>query len=170
MNAIKKKNTFTHTISMLVANKPGVLVRIAMAFARRGFNIDSLVVSPSSNEKFSRMTISAQGDPQTLEQIIHQANKLIDVVHAWEHNDAEAVHSELALFKLREKSNTKNIVLGLIKSFHARIIDDSENCLIVEQVGSTQELDQLEKILKKYGIIELVRTGKVVMVKGHQAT
>lgn len=170
MNAISKKDLFTHTISMLVANKPGVLTRIAMAFARRGFNIDSLVVSPAANEKFSCMTITAQGDPETLEQIIHQTNKLVDVIHAWEHNDAEAVHSELALFKIRKKKDSAKVIPALIKPFQARMIDDSEDSVIIEQVGSTEDLDKLEKILKKYGVVEMVRTGKVVMVKGHHAT
>lgn len=170
MTAIKKNQIFTHTISMLVTNKPGVLVRIAMAFARRGFNIDSLVVSPSANEKFSRLTITAQGEPETLDQIIHQANKLIDVVHAWEHNDAEAVHSELALFKLHKKGNLKKTIMALAKPFRVRIIDETDDTFILEQVGQTEELDQFEKILKKYGIVELVRTGKVIMVKGQQAT
>jgi len=170
MTAIKSKDGFTHTISMLVANKPGVLVRIAMAFSRRGFNIDSLVVSPSANEKFSRMTITAQGDPETLEQIIRQANKLIDVIHAWEHKDEDAIHSELALFKLRKKGNSRSVVNGLIKAFRTRIIDDSEDSFIIEQTGETGELDKLEAILKKYGIVEMVRTGKVIMAKGHQPT
>lgn len=170
MSSRSKENNFTHTISMLVANKPGVLMRIAMAFARRGFNIDSLVVSPASNEKFSCMTITAKGLPKTLEQIIHQTGKLIDVLHAWEHNDKEAVHSELALFKLRKKTGAKKTVTSLIKPFRARIIDDSEDFFIVEQCGSTQELDKLEDILKKYGVVEMARTGKVIMVKGHHAT
>ncbi len=170
MTALKAKDACTHTISMLVANKPGVLVRIAMAFSRRGFNIDSLVVSPSANEKFSRMTITAQGDPETLEQIIRQANKIIDVIHAWEHNDKEAVHSELALLKLRKKGMTKPALTKLIKGFRACILDDSEDAFIIEQVGETPELDKLEAVLKKYGIVEMVRTGKVIMVKGHQKT
>jgi len=165
----KHKNP-THTISMLVANKPGVLMRIAMAFARRGFNIDSLVVSPSSNEKFSRMTITAQGQPETLDQIIHQTAKLIDVIHAWEHNDDDAVHSELALFKLHKDGNTAQKIKNFIKPFRARIIDNSEDYIIVEQCGSTQELDALEEKLAECKIIEMVRTGKVIMVKGHQAT
>ncbi|MEW5894986.1 MAG: acetolactate synthase small subunit [Candidatus Omnitrophota bacterium] len=169
MNAIQNKNGFTHTISLLVTNKPGVLVRIAMVFARRGFNIDSLVVSPASNEKFSQMTITAKGDPEILDQIIHQTNKIIDVVHAWEHNDVEAVHSELGLFKLRKKDGLLKEISSLIKPFRARIIDDSGDSFIVEQVGSTDDLDKLEKMLKK-DIVELVRTGKVVMVKGHHAT
>ncbi|MBZ0166059.1 MAG: acetolactate synthase small subunit, partial [Candidatus Omnitrophica bacterium] len=85
---MEKKNNI-HTISLLVANKPGVLIRCAQIFARRGFNVDSLVVSPAVNPKFSRMTITAQGDPATLEQIIKQTAKLIDVVHAEEHREEE---------------------------------------------------------------------------------
>jgi len=170
MSKKTKEKKMTHTISMLVANKPGVLMRIAMAFARRGFNIDSLVVSPSANEKFSRMTITAQGQPETLDQIIHQTAKLIDVIHAWEHNDDEAVHSELGLFKLHKDGNSVKRVTDLIKPFRARIIDDSENYIIVEQCGTAAELDDLEERLKGSRMVELVRTGKVIMVKGHQST
>jgi acetolactate synthase-1/3 small subunit len=85
MSNITMDRAFTHTISILVANKPGVLVRIAQVFARRGFNIDSLVVSPSKEGAFSRITITAKGDPETLDQIIKQASKLVDVLHATDH-------------------------------------------------------------------------------------
>ncbi|MCK5581580.1 MAG: acetolactate synthase small subunit [Candidatus Omnitrophica bacterium] len=163
-----KKNI--HTISMLVANKPGVLVRIAMVFARRGYNIDSLVVSPSHTPRFSRMTITAQGNPETLEQIIKQANKLVDVIHASEHSEMDAVHSELALIKVKYTKTTKPIIAKLAKRFHARLLDDSDNLFIFEQAGSTEKLDEFEVLLKKYSVIEMVRTGKVVMVKGHEKT
>jgi acetolactate synthase-1/3 small subunit len=163
-----KKNT--HTISLLVANKPGVLVRIALVFARRAYNIDSLVVSPSFNPKFSRMTITAQGDPETLEQIIKQANKLIDVIHAGEHTGLDAAHRELALVKVKYTPSTKPILIKLLKKHEARIVDDLESILIIEQTGTTDQLDEFETVLKKYNVIEMVRTGKVVMVKGHEAT
>ncbi len=163
-----KKNI--HTISLLVANKPGVLVRIALVFARRNYNIDSLVVSPSFNAKFSRMTITAQGDPQTLEQIIKQANKLIDVIHASEHNDTDAVHNELALMKIKVTPASKPIVLKLLKRFNASIIDTTGNILIISQAGTTAELDELEASIKKYHLIEIVRTGKVAMARGHDET
>ncbi len=159
-----------HTISLLVVNKPGVLVRIALAFARRGYNIDSLVVSPTVNPRFSRMTITAQGNPQTLEQIIKVSNKIIDVIHASEHTDRDAVHSELALFKVKNSSTNKAIISRLIKRFKAWILDETADALIIEQVGTTDQLDELEALLKKYTIFEMVRTGKVVMVKGHQET
>ncbi|MCK5642249.1 MAG: acetolactate synthase small subunit [Gammaproteobacteria bacterium] len=163
-----KKNI--HTISMLVANKPGVLVRIAHVFARRGYNIDSLVVSPSFDQRFSRMTITAQGDIETLDQIIKQVDKLIDVIHASEHTGLDSVHTELALVKVKYTSTTKAIITKVVKRFATFVLDDSKNTLIIQQTGTTSQLNELEALLKKYGIIEMVRTGKVVMVKGQQAT
>ncbi len=164
----QKKNV--HTISLLVSNKPGVLVRIALVFARRGYNIDSLVVSPSVNLRFSRMTLTAQGDPQTLEQIIKVCNKLIDVIHASEHTGIESVHQELALFKVKLTPTTKPIITKLTGRHRARILDESDKTMIIEQTGITTELDEFEAILKKYGIVEMVRTGKLVMAKGHEET
>lgn len=166
--SIEKKNI--HTISMTVANKPGVLVRIAHVFARRGYNIDSLVVSPSYNPRFSRMTITAQGDPRILEQIIKQAGKLIDVIHVNEHTGIDSVHTELALLKVKYTENTKIIIPKILKRFRTRLLDDSENTIVIEQTGTTAQLDELETLLKKYGVLEMVRTGKMVMAKGHCET
>ena len=163
-----KKNI--HTIGTLVANKPGVLVRIALVFARRSYNIDSLVVSPSFNEKFSRMTITAQGDPQTLEQIIKQVNKLIDVIHVSEHNDLDAVHNELALYKVKFTPSVKPHILKLIKKYRVSVIDTTGNIMIISQTGTTGDLNVLESALKKYHLIEMVRTGKVAMARGHDET
>ena len=168
MTEDKRKNI--HTISLLVANKPGVLVRIALVFARRGFNIDSLVVSPSFNAKFSRMTITAQGKPETLADIIKSTNKLIDVIHCGEHTGEDSVHRELALIKIKYTSATKPIITKLTHRFHAHIIDDTNNTLVIEQTGTTDELDEFEAMLKKYHLIEMIRTGKVAMARGHGAT
>jgi len=170
MRSIPKIKENIHTISMLVANKPGVLVRIAHVFARRGYNIDSLVVSPSFNPLFSRMTITALGDPEILEQIIKQVNKLVDVIHCFEHTDEDTVHTELALYKIKYSSANKPIVQKLIKKYHTRILDESKTILIVQQTGTTEQLDELEDHLKRYHIVELVRTGKVVIAKGQEET
>ncbi|MBF0531888.1 MAG: acetolactate synthase small subunit [Candidatus Omnitrophica bacterium] len=164
----KKMNI--HTISMLVANKPGVLVRVALVFARRGYNIDSLVVSPSFDERYSRMTITAQGDPAILEQIIKQTAKLVDVIHSGEHTEAEALHRELALVKIKNVTANHSIVTKFIKKFNSAVIDQDEKALIVQLVGTTAELDEMEVFLKKYGMMEIVRSGKLVMVKGTQET
>ena len=168
MKKIEKKDV--HTISFLVANKPGVLVRIALVFARRGFNIDSLVVSPTVNPLYSRMTITAQGNPAALDQIKKQASKLVDVLHVGEHTAVDSLEKEMALLKVRYKPANKVSLLKLLKLFHAHAIDTTESTLIVEQTGSSAELDALEEELRKFGIVELVRTGKVVMARGSEPT
>jgi len=159
-----------HTISILVANKPGVLVRVALVFARRGYNIDALVVSPAFNPHFSRMTITAQGNPVTLEQIIKQLNKLVDVIHAGEHSPDHTVHAELALFKVKFSKTTKPILAKLAKNAGAGIIDDTGETLIIQHAAPSDQVDELEHLLKKYGIVEMVRSGKLVMAKGKEST
>jgi len=166
----QSKNNELHTISLFVANKPGVLVRAALVFARRGFNIDSLVVSPSVNPRFSRMTITAKGDLGTLDQIIKQTNKLVDVVHCSEHTPKEALSQELALFKVRVKPSTKKTITKQMRKLHARALDETDQSLIIELSGNTDELDKFEKFLKKYGIVEMVRSGKLVMTRGKEPT
>lgn len=159
-----------HTISFLVANKPGVLVRIALSFARRAFNIDSLVVSPTVNPKYSRMTVTAQGNPETLDQIIKQAAKLVDVIHAGEHTSVDSIEKEMALVKIKYQPKMKAALMKLLKRYHAHAIDTSGKAIIIEQTGSTSDLDSLEEELKKFGVIEMVRTGKVVMARGPKTT
>jgi acetolactate synthase-1/3 small subunit len=159
-----------HTLSILVANKPGVLVRVAHVFARRGYNIDSLVVSPVHNQKFSRMTITAKGDPTTLEQIIKQVNKLIDVLHASEHDTSTSVDLELSLIKVKSTPTTKAIIAKHMNAHHAKLMDDTDGYLIVAQSGSTAELNALENVLSKYGIVEMARTGQLLMSKGKETT
>lgn len=176
-NAQKSKKPATtqtskggHTISMLVANKPGVLMRIASVFARRGFNIDSLVVSATVNPHYSRLTITAQGNPQILDQIIKQASKLIDVLHVGGHNPEEAVEKELALVKVRSTPSFRIQIKKFMERFHAHAVDMTDDAFIIEQTGSTSELDEFEALLKKFGILEIVRTGKIVMTRGKEQT
>ncbi len=168
VNISKQKNI--HTVSLRVANKPGVLVRVALVFAKRGFNIDSLVVSPDVNPRFSRMTITAEGDPSTLDQIIKQTGKLIDVTHSSEHTGEDALHRELALLKIKNVTANQSIISRLVKKFNSKIIDESDKALIIEQTGTTSELDEFETVLRKYGIIEMVRSGKLVMAIGKEST
>jgi acetolactate synthase-1/3 small subunit len=170
MTKVTQKIKNQHTISLLVANKPGVLVRIALAFARRGFNIDSLTVSPSFDERFSRMTITAQGDPSTLEQIIKQTGKLVDVLNVEEHDAKKSIEKELALFKVRYQASSKVSLEKLLKEFHARILDKTNESVVLEQTGTTEDIDNLEAELKTFGLIELVRTGKILMARGNDPT
>jgi acetolactate synthase-1/3 small subunit len=168
MTEIKKDPT--HTISILVANKPGVLVRVALVFARRGYNIDSLVVSPSFNPKFSRMTITAKGNLETLDQIIKNVSKLIDVIHASEHDSSHSVDRELALIKMKDTPAIKSAIAKYSKKYHAKIVDTQDKTLIIAQSGATAELDELELLLKKLGVLEYVRSGKLLMARGKEQT
>jgi acetolactate synthase-1/3 small subunit len=159
-----------HTISLLVNNKPGVLIRIAMVFARRGYNIDSLVVSPAHNGRFARMNIMASGEPKTLEQILRHLNKLIDVIHAKDHTGETAVEKELALVKVKCPPERRTEILQIVEHFKGQTVDISENTLMLQATGSTERLDAMELMLDKYGILELVRTGKVIMARGEAGT
>ena len=170
MNAQVNPKKDIHTVSMLVANKPGVLVRCAQVFARRGFNIDALVVSASVNPEFSRMTLTASGDPGTLEQIIKQTSKLIDVIHCSEHTRTDSIDREYALVKLKGSSPAQKAAIRKLIKNRAHTIDESNGAVIIGQIGTTEELDALEEQLKKYGIIEMVRSGKLVMAKGKEQT
>jgi acetolactate synthase-1/3 small subunit len=160
----------THIISILVANKPGVLVRVALTFARRAYNIDSLVVSATHNPKFSRMTVTAKGDPTILEQMINQLNKLIDVIHASEHNTTTSVDRELSLLKVKAGGAAKAAVTRQIKKHHAKLIDATNGCLIIAQMGTTDELNALEAAVSKYGLVDMVRSGKLLMTRGKETT
>ena len=160
----------THTISILVANKPGVLVRVALVFARRGYNIDSLVVSATVNPKFSRMTITAKGSLEMLDQIIKNVSKLVDVIHASEHDLIHSVERELALIKVKDTPANKAAINKHSKKYHAKIVDASDKTLVIAQSGTTVELDEFEILLKKLGVTEYVRSGKLLMARGKEQT
>lgn len=161
---------YQHSISLLVNNKPGVLIRISLVFARRGYNIDSLVVSPAHNGKFARMNIVASGEGKTLEQIIKHLNKLIDVIHAKDHTGEIVVEKELALIKLNCPPDKRTEILQIAEHFKSQTVDLSESTLMLQVTGSTEKLDAMELMLDKYGIKEMVRTGKIIMARGSAAT
>lgn len=160
----------THTLSLYVANKPGVLARIAQVFARRGFNIDSLVVSPTVDGNYSRMTITAKGDAAGLNQIMEAAKKLVDVIHCTDHTGENTVDKELALVKVLAGPEERTEVLQIADHFGAETVDLTENSMILMITGDTEKVDALFKLLQKFKIVELVRTGKVVMARGSEET
>ena len=158
-----------HTISLLVANKPGVLLRIALIFSRRGFNIESLVVCAAMDGNFSRMTITALGDPETLEQIIKQAAKLVDVLSASEHLD-DAFSKELALIKVKTASKRQAELLQLVEHFKAQAVEMNPESTIIQMTADSDKIDSMINMLKQFEILELVRTGKVMITKGLEKT
>lgn len=160
----------THTLSILVNNEPGVLMRICQVFSRRGFNIDSLVVSEGRNANFSRMTIGISGDPQGLDQIIKQVSKLIDVIHCFEHNSDNSVTKEMILIKLQCSTAERSQALQITEHFSGKTVDLTPLSMIVMITGDTVKVDAAVVMFSQFEIIETVRTGKVVMARGEQAT
>ncbi|MBB5350594.1 acetolactate synthase-1/3 small subunit [Haloferula luteola] len=160
----------THTLSVFVNNKAGVLMRICQVFARRGFNIDSLVVSQGRSQRFSRMTIGISGDPQGLEQIIKQVSKLIDVIHCSEHNSDDAVTRELCMVKIKCSPSERSQALQITEHFSGKTVDLTPSSMIVMITGDSPKIDAAITMFSQFEIIETVRTGKVVMARGEQPT
>jgi acetolactate synthase-1/3 small subunit len=159
-----------HTISLLVNNKPGVLIRIALVFSRRGYNLESVVVSPGNDQKFSRMSLVATGDKETLDQIIKQLNKLVDVVHATDHTGDVTIERELALVKVKCPSEKRGEILQISDHFKCTSLDITEDTMTFEVTGSTDKLNAMHMMLDRYGILESIRTGKLVMMRGETET
>lgn len=155
-----------HTLSMFVSNRPGVLGRVCQVFSRRGFNIDSLVVSQGRDPRFSRMTVGISGHPEGLHQIIMQCNKLIDVIHCFEHTDKDSVVKEMVLVKLQATAEHRTEILQVVEHFNGKTVDLQESSLIVMIHGNSDKVDAALNLMSKFEIIETVRTGKVVMARG----
>ncbi|CCY17335.1 acetolactate synthase small subunit [Eubacterium sp. CAG:786] len=155
-----------HTISVLVENHAGVLARVAGLFARRGFNIDSLAVGVTDDERVSRITIVADGSAYTLEQIEKQLNKLIDVIKVKTlHNDS-AVTRELVLIKVSCTQKQRAELISIAEIAKGKISDISTNSMTIELSDTKQNLDTYEELLRPYGIKEVVRTGAIAIQKG----
>jgi acetolactate synthase-1/3 small subunit len=159
-----------HTIALLVRNAPGVLVRVAMIFSRRGYNIESLVVSPGARSGFSRMTVTCSGDPSILEQMIKQLTKLVDVVHALDHTLSDRFETEIALIKIRCEGDSRRDVLEIAEHFNARVVDYAANSVILRVYGGSDKLDAMIALLDEERVIELVRSGKIVMARALEMT
>jgi acetolactate synthase-1/3 small subunit len=159
-----------HTISLFVNNAPGVLVRVALVFSRRGFNIESLVVSPGAEGRFSRMTITCSGEAEVLEQIIKQLAKLVDVVHAIDHTGDLAYETEIALIKIETSLDERTELLQIAEHFKARVVDYGTDSMILQAYGASEKLDALISLLRPFSIAELVRSGKLLMARGKSTT
>jgi acetolactate synthase I/III small subunit len=155
-----------HTLSVLVENKPGVLVRIAGLFSRRGFNIDSLAVGQTEHQDISRMTIVVNCDERPLEQVTKQLNKLINVLKIVELEQGFAVQRELILIKVRADTESRSKVLETVQLFRAKVVDVALDAVTVEATGNREKLDALVRVLEPFGIKELVQSGMVAVGRG----
>ncbi len=159
-----------HTLSALVENKPGVLSRISGLFTRRGFNIDSLAVSPTERPEYSRMTITVDATHTPIEQITKQLDKLINVIKVRDLDPLSAVSRELGLFKVTIESGKRSEVIEIVEIFNAKIADVTADSMIIELTGESQLLDRLEVLLTPLGLTELVKTGVVALGRGANPT
>jgi len=159
-----------HTFSIITKDLPGVLVRIALVFARRGYNIESLAVSPGARPGFSRMTITSRGATQNVEQITKQLAKLIDVVYVTNHRERAPVEVEIALLKLRVAAGQRAEVERVTQSVESRVLAtpdaSTDNVLLLRLTGTSRELDEVIRTLASYNIEELTRSGKIVIDAG----
>jgi acetolactate synthase-1/3 small subunit len=159
-----------HTLSVLVENKPGVLVRVAGLFARRGFNIDSLVVAETEDESLSRMTITVGEQDRSVEQITKQLHKLVNVLKITTLDAAESVERELLLIKVRADVRTRPEIMQMVELFGARVDDVGTDVLVIEMTGTREKVSAFSDLVKPFGVVELMRTGRLAMSRGKKAT
>ena len=155
-----------HTITALVEDKPGVLARVAGLFRRRGFNIVSLAVGQSEQRGLSRMVFVVDGDQYTVDQATKQLDKLIEVVRVSDITHEEIVSRELALIKVKTTSSTRAEIIEVIQLFRANVVDVGSQTLVVEITGEEDKINALINLLEPFGILEMMRTGRVAMVRG----
>ena len=155
-----------HTIIALVEDRPGVLTRIASMFRRRGFNIASLAVGKSEQPGLSRMTFVVEGDLDTVNQVTKQLDKLIDVIRVTDITSEDRIGRELALIKVQASTANRGEVIQIVQLFRANIVDVGAQSLVIEITGEEDKINAIHDLLKPFGIIEMLRTGLVAMVRG----
>jgi acetolactate synthase-1/3 small subunit len=159
-----------HVLSILVENKPGVLTRIAGLFARRGFNIDTLTVGPTDDEHLSRITLTLDGALHPIDQVTKQLHKLVNVLKIRDLEPEEMVARELALFKLSADAETRPQILQYTEIFRGKVVDVDKRSITVEITGADDKIEAFERMVRPFGLIEMVRTGEIAVSRGRGAT
>ncbi len=152
-----------HTISVLVENKFGVLTRIAGLFSGRGYNIDTLNVAPTQDPATSRMTIVTRGDDATVDQIVKQLNKLVDIIEVHDFREGEYVDRELVLVRVAVDSGSRSEIMQMADIFRAKIVDVQPKSLTIEITGDESKVEKFVELMKSFGITDLTRTGKIAL-------
>ena len=162
----QSNHTEQHTLIALVEDKPGVLTKVASMFRRRGFNIVSLAVGNSEQPGLSRMTFVVAGDDHTVGQVVKQLDKLIDVIEVSDITGESIVARELALIKVKTTPMTRGEIIQIVNLFRANIIDVGSESMVIEITGEEDKINALHNLLAPFGIMEMLRTGLVAMVRG----
>lgn len=155
-----------HTLIALMEDKPGVLARVAGLFRRRNFNIESLAVGHSETPNISRMTISVDGNDAIVEQVIKQLYKLINVTKVLDITNEQSVIREMALIKVHATPSTRGEILQFSEVFGAKVVDLSLDSVMLEITGTEEEIERFYRLLRPFGIKEMLRTGRVAMLRG----
>ncbi len=158
-----------HTLSVLVENRSGVLARVAGLFARRGYNIESLAVAPTDDERLSRITIVVDVELTPIEQMVKQLNKLINVVKITELDPRDSIQRELCIVTVAVDRDRRNEVLELAQIFEARILAVGHTSMVVSLEGEPDKIDDFEELVRPFGIIEMQRTGRIALAKLERA-
>jgi len=157
------KKIMRHTISILVENKFGALTRVAGMFSGRGYNIDTLNVGPTHDPTVSRMTIVTRGDDATVEQIIKQLNKLVDILKVVDVSDGEFIDRELVLVKVGVTAESRAEVIQITDIFRAKIVDVQAKSLTIEITGNESKVEKFLELMKNFGVLDLTRTGRIAL-------
>jgi acetolactate synthase-1/3 small subunit len=159
-----------HILSILVENKPGVLTRIAGLFARRGFNIDTLAVGPTEDERISRITLTLDGAVHPIDQVTKQLHKLVNVLKIRDLEPQETLARELALFKVSADGPARAEVMQICEIFRAKVVDVTRRSIVAEVTGTCDKVDAFEQLLRPFGLVEMARTGEIAISRGRGET
>jgi acetolactate synthase-1/3 small subunit len=159
-----------HVLSILVENKSGVLTRIAGLFARRGFNIDTLTVGPTDDERVSRVTLTVDGALHPIDQVTKQLHKLINVLKIRDLDPGDTVSRELAMFKVAADGAQRGELMQITEIFRGKVVDVTKRSIIVEITGTTEKIQAFEDMVRPFGLIEMMRTGEIAIARGRSET
>jgi acetolactate synthase-1/3 small subunit len=159
-----------HVLSILVENKPGVLARVAGLFARRGFNITTLAVGPTDDPTTSRITLTVDGAAHPIDQVTKQLHKLVNVLKIRDLEPEEMVARELALFKIATDAESRPQIMEFTEIFRGKVVDVDKRSVTVEITGGDDKIEAFERMVRPFGLIEMVRTGEIAVSRGRGAT
>ncbi|MGI8592998.1 MAG: acetolactate synthase small subunit [Solirubrobacteraceae bacterium] len=159
-----------HIVSILVENKPGVLTRVAGLFARRGFNIDTLAVGPTEDERVSRVTLTLDGAMHPIDQVVKQLHKLVNVLKIRDLEPDDTVARELALFKIAADGPARGEVMQISEIFRGKVVDLTKRSITIEVTGNDDKVEAFERMVRPFGLIEMVRTGEIAISRGRAET
>ncbi len=159
-----------HVLAVIVENKPGALTRVSGLFSRRGFNIENIAVGETITPGISRMTITVEGDEKLIEQVIKQLHKLINVIKVNNLSSEPSVMRELMLIKVKAEVGNRSDIQQIVETFRGKVVDVSPDSMVIEVTGDEGKMEAIKMLLEHFGILEIVRTGKVALLRGPKVT